>query len=175
MYPSRSPLIISVLLLALLTVPAAFAKGRDHRALRIQGVCTQQSTSTLKIKHEDGRLEVEFEVDQNQTGVPWMVTLSRNDAVVKTLTATTQAPSGSFEIRGRLRGQFGTDTIKAVATSPSGETCTADSASAPVKAQPASPAPAAGNDDDNSNNDNNNDDNGGDHHGGGGGDDGGHS
>jgi hypothetical protein len=168
MYRSRSPLVLSVLLLALLTVPAALAKGRDHRALRIQGVCTQQSTSELKIKREDGRLEVEFEVDQNQTGVPWTVTLSRNDAVVKTLTATTQAPSGSFEIRGRLRGRLGTDTIKVVAMSPSGETCTADTALAPVKAQPAPPAPAADNNDDNDTND---DDNGG----GGGGDDGGHS
>jgi hypothetical protein len=168
MYRSRSPLVLSVLLLALLTVPVAFARGGDHRALRIQGVCTQQSTSKLKIKREDGRLEVEFEVDQNQTGVPWTVTLSRNDAVVKTLTATTQAPSGSFEIRGRLRGRLGTDTIKVVAMSPSGETCTADSALAPVKAQPAPPVPAA------DNNDNNDDDNGGDHHGGGD-DDGGHS
>jgi hypothetical protein len=170
MYRSRSPLVLSVLVLALLTVPAALAKGRDHRAFRTQGVCTQQSTSKLKIKREDGRLEVEFEVDQNQTGVPWTVTLSRNDAVVKSFTATTVAPSGSFEIHRRLHGRLGTDTIKVVATSPSGETCTADTALAPVKAQSAAPAPTAG---DNDVNDDNNDDNGGDHHGGG--DDGGRS
>jgi len=166
MFRSRSPLVLSVLVLALLAVPAAFAKGRDHRALRIQGVCTQQSTSKLKIKRDDGRLEVEFEVDQNQNGVPWTVTLSRNDAVVKSFTATTQAPSGSFEIRLHLRGRLGTDTIKVVAMSPSGETCTADSALAPVKAQPATTAPVADDNDDNNNNDSNDDDNGGDHHGG---------
>jgi len=126
------------------------------------------------LKREDGRLEVEFEVDQNQIGVPWTVTLSRNDAVVKSFTAVTQAPSGSFEIRSRVRGRLGTDTITVVATSPSGETCTADSSLAPVKTQPAPPAPVAGTTNDDNNNDNNDDDNGGDH-GGGGGDDGGHS
>jgi hypothetical protein len=166
MYRSRSPLLLSVFVLALLAVPAATAKSSDHRAIRIQGVCTQQSTSKLKMKRDDGRLEVEFQVDQNQIGVPWTVTLSRNDAVAKSFTAMTEAPSGSFEIRSRLRGRLGTDTIKVVATSPSGETCTADSALAPVTAQPAAPALVADN--------NNDDDNGGDHHGGGD-DDGGHS
>jgi hypothetical protein len=73
----------------------------------------------------------------------------------------TQAPSGSFEIRSRLRGRLGTDTIKVVATSPSGETCTADSSLAPVKAQPAPPAPVAGNTDDDNNNDDDNGDDGG--------------
>jgi len=42
MYRSRSPLVLPVLVLALLAVPAAFAKSSDQRAIRIQGVCTQQ-------------------------------------------------------------------------------------------------------------------------------------
>jgi hypothetical protein len=50
----------------------------------------------LKLSQEDGRIEVEFEVDQNRNGVPWKVTLRRNGSVVAATTAITRAPSGSF-------------------------------------------------------------------------------
>jgi hypothetical protein len=133
-------------------------------------VCTQQSTSKLKLGREDRGIEVEFEVDQNRSGVPWTVTLSRNGNVVKSFTATTRAPSGSFEVRRVLAGRLLADRITAVATSPSGETCTADSAAAKAKpAAAAQPQPAAIADDDNGNDDN--DDDGGHHDGG---DDSGH-
>jgi hypothetical protein len=109
-------------------VPAALAKGgRDHRDVRVQGVCTQRSTSELKLSSEDGALEVEFEVDQNRNRVPWKVTLRRNGHRVASLSATTHAPSGSFEIRRVIAGRLGADRISAVATRASGETCTAHS------------------------------------------------
>lgn len=162
---NRSALVLALFAVALIAVPAAFAKGRDHRALRVQGLCTQQSTSKLKVKREDRRVEVEFEVDQNQSGVPWLVTISRNDNVVASFTATTQAPSGSFEVERRIAGRLGADRITVVATR-TGETCTADSASVKVTPQaPAvAPTPVATDDD-------NGDDNGGHD---GGDDDGGH-
>jgi hypothetical protein len=143
---SRTPisLVLVVFAVALAAVPAAFAKGRDHRDVRIQGVCTQQSTSKLKLGREDRGIEVEFEVDQNKNRVPWRVTLSRNGKTVASMTATTRAPSGSFEIHRILAGRLGTDRITAVATRASGEKCTADSARRTVKA---AAAPVAGNDD----------------------------
>ena len=57
---SRSPIPLTLALfaVALVAVPAALANGRDHRAVRIQGVCTQQSTSKLKLSREDRRIEV---------------------------------------------------------------------------------------------------------------------
>jgi hypothetical protein len=114
--------------IALAAVPAALAKGRDHRAVRVQGVCTQQSTSKLKLKREDRGIEVEFEVDQNRIGVPWTVTLSKNGSAITSFVATTRAPSGSFEVNRLIAGRIGADRITAVATRSSGETCTADSA-----------------------------------------------
>jgi hypothetical protein len=124
----RTPLALALFAAALVAVPAAFAKGGDHRALRIHGTCTQQSTGELKLRREHRRIEVEFEVDQNQNGVPWTVTISRGGAAVTSFTATTRAPSGSFEARRVLRGRLGLDRITVTATSPTGETCTADSA-----------------------------------------------
>jgi hypothetical protein len=127
MFRKPIALLLALFALSLLAVPAALAKGGKHRVVRIQGVCTKQSTSKMKLSREDSRIEVEFEVDQNRNGVPWKVKLSRNGKAIASLTAKTRAPSGSFEIRRVVAGRLGADRIKAVATR-STETCTADSA-----------------------------------------------
>jgi len=122
---------------ALVAVPAASAKSRDHR---IKGTCSQQSTSKLKLSREDNGIEVEFQVDQNQNGVPWTVTLERNGNAVGSFTATTRGPSGAFEIHRVISGRLGTDRITVVATRASGETCTADTAAPKAKAAATSKA-----------------------------------
>jgi len=126
---SRSliPLTLSLFAAALLAVPVASARGGHDRGITVRGTCSQQSTSKLKLSRDDGRIEVEFEVDQNRNGVPWQVTLRRNGTRVASLTATTRAPSGSFEIRRLVADRAGTDRISARATR-SGETCTASHA-----------------------------------------------
>ena len=93
--------------------------------VRVNGTCTGRSTVKLKAKPRDGRLEAEFEVDQNRNGVRWNVTISRNSVVAVTTTATTLAPSGSFSIERRLPDGAGRDAISARATSPTGEVCSA--------------------------------------------------
>jgi hypothetical protein len=143
---SRIPIVLALFAVALIAAQAAFAKGRDPRAVRIHGVCTQQSTSTLKLSREDRGIEVEFEVDQNRNGVPWRVTLSRNGKQIVSFRATTRAPSGSFEIRRVVAGRLGSNRITAVARSASGERCTADSTRARVAANAGAATPVAGDD-----------------------------
>lgn len=125
---SRSliPLTVSLFAVALLAVPAAFAKG-GHPSVTVRGTCTQQSTSKLKLARDDRGIEVEFQVDQNRNGVPWKVTLRRNGVRVASLMAKTRAPSGSFEIRRLIADRPGADRIAARAVR-SGEACTASSA-----------------------------------------------
>ena len=60
--------------LGLALVPATIAKDGDVLVL---GICTNVSTSKLKLSPDDGALEVEFEVDQNRNGVRWTVSLRR--------------------------------------------------------------------------------------------------
>ena len=68
---------------------------------------------------------MEFEVDQNRVGVTWRVSIRRNGATIAATRATTRGPSGSFEVRRVIADLAGSDRIVAVATSPSGERCTA--------------------------------------------------
>src|SRR5215475_4247119 len=126
---SRSPILIALALfaVALVAVPAAFARGGHQGAVHVQGTCTQQSTSKLKLSREDRGIEVEFQVDQNRNRVPWKGTLRRNGHRVASFKAVTRAPSGSFEIRRMIAGRLGTARITAAATRASGETCTAKS------------------------------------------------
>src|SRR3954447_6226547 len=118
-------IIISLATAAVAITPsAALAKhGGDDAAAR--GSCSKNSSAKLKLGAEDGRIEAEFEVDQNRSGVRWRVVMRRNGARVASTTAVTRRPSGSFEVRRVLRNGAGTDRITARATSPSGEVCTA--------------------------------------------------
>ena len=98
--------------------------GGDDR-VRVAGDCTGNATSKLKAKHDNGKTETEFEVDQNRNGVTWKVRFRLNgERVVKT-TATTKAPSGSFSVQRRLANPAGSDDIVARAISPGGQVCKA--------------------------------------------------
>jgi hypothetical protein len=79
----------------------------------------------LKLSEEDGRIEVEFEVDQNRNGVRWTVSLTQNGSRIARMTRVTKGPSGSFEARVVAANRAGADRFTARATSRSGEVCTA--------------------------------------------------
>jgi hypothetical protein len=106
---------------ALAAVPAAVAKDGD---VRVAGTCTAASTSKLKLSEEDGRIEVEFEVDQNRNGVSWAVAIRRNGTIARRLVRVTRGPSGSFEARVVVPDGAGADRIAAVGKR-RGETCRA--------------------------------------------------
>jgi hypothetical protein len=111
-----------VAVVALGATPIASAKDGD---VRVAGSCTKASTSKLKLSAENGRIEVEFEVDQNRNGVRWLVGVTQNGRRVFAGTRVTRGPSGSFEARLLARNSAGADRFVARATSPAGEVCTA--------------------------------------------------
>lgn len=118
----KSVVVVLGLAVALAVVPAGVAKRGD---VRVAGTCSKASTSKLKLSEENGRIEVEFEVDQNRNGVRWTVVLNQNGKRLVRMTRMTKAPSGSFEARILAPNRSGADTFAAKATSPSGEACTA--------------------------------------------------
>jgi hypothetical protein len=106
---------------ALLTAPVAGAKDGDIRRV---GTCTKSSSSKIKLSEENGRIEVEFEVDQNRNGVRWNVRIAQNGRQVARMTRVTRGPSGSFEARIVAGNRAGADRFVATATR-RGETCSA--------------------------------------------------
>jgi hypothetical protein len=109
--------------LALSLSGVAEAKATDVRAT---GACTGASTAKIRLSPGNGRIETDFEVDQNKVGQRWDVTISDNGVVVARTIATTTAPSGSFTVRRLIANRAGTDRIAARATNPAtGESCAA--------------------------------------------------
>ena len=109
----------------LAVTPVAFAGTAKHgNGVQKSGKCSAASTWKLKAKPDNGKLEVEFEVDQNVSGDTWNVRLKDNGMVFFKGTRVTQPPSGSFEVRRRTDNLDGTDMITARAANQStGEVC----------------------------------------------------
>ena len=72
--------------------------AKDGDVIR-RGACSGASDWKLKLSEENGRIEVEYEVDQNRVGDSWRVRIRHDDDLVFARTRTTRAPSGSFEVR----------------------------------------------------------------------------
>ena len=113
---------VAAIAVALAAAPAGIAKDGD---IRVRGTCTKSSTSKLKLSEEDGGIEVEFEVDQNRSGVRWNVTLFQNGKRIARMTRVTRGRSGSFEARVVASDTAGKDAFRARATRTSGEVCSA--------------------------------------------------
>lgn len=121
----RSIPITAALTTLALALPAASPAGDDGEIERA-GKCTGGTSSEIRVRPDDGGLEVEFEVDQNRSGVPWKVKIKDNGEVVVRETAKTGGPSGSFSVERKIADRPGTDTISATARDKqSGERCTA--------------------------------------------------
>jgi hypothetical protein len=104
-------------------IGAAHAAGDD---VRRQGSCSGSADWKIKAKPDDGRIEVEAEIDSNRTGQEWRWVLRHNSGVTARGTSTTTAPSGSFEVHRRTVDADGTDsfTFRAVHNA-TGQVCVA--------------------------------------------------
>ncbi|MFP5252368.1 MAG: hypothetical protein ACLGH4_01050 [Actinomycetes bacterium] len=91
-------------------VVAGPALAGDDDVIR-RGSCTGTTDWKLKASPENGRIEVEGEIDSNRNGQTWRWRIRHNGSLSASGTATTQPPSGSFEVRRLLVDVAGTDSI----------------------------------------------------------------
>jgi hypothetical protein len=116
-------LITSVLVATTLVAAPMTASAKDGDIIR-RGDCTARSDWKLKLSPENGRIEVEFEADQNRNGQRWNIKMKRNGNVFWRGSRTTRPPSGSFEVRRLARNGAGTERIVVRARNPrTGEVC----------------------------------------------------
>jgi len=112
-----------VLVLGAATSSPAAASGGGREVER-RGNCSQNTDWRLKAKADNGRLQVEAEIDSNVNGQVWTWRILHNGGVSARGKATTQPPSGSFEVRRLLINAAGTDNISIRSSnSKTGETC----------------------------------------------------
>ena len=123
----RKAVAVSLVALFVLAVPAVASAG-DRDVIR-EGPCSGRSDWKLKLSPEDGRIEVEFEVDQNVVGDEWRVRIRHEGEIAFRGTRTTRGASGSFELRIVEPNNAGTDGFRARARNLSTDEVCAGSAS----------------------------------------------
>ena len=117
-------LAVAVVAAASLVAVAGPAEASGGNDVVKRGNCARTTDWKLKVGPDDGRLEVEGEIDSNRNGQTWTWLIRHNGSVSARGTRTTQAPSGSFEVRRLLVNMSGVDTIVFRATNTrNGEVC----------------------------------------------------
>jgi hypothetical protein len=101
--------------LGVFAAPASASHGGGG-GVQNHGSCVNGGTFKLKAKHDDGRIEVQYEVDTNRAGQVWHVRLTDNGKTIFRGTRATKAPSGSFEINKHVANRVGSDSIRAHAS-----------------------------------------------------------
>jgi hypothetical protein len=116
----------AVLAIGLLAGPATTSAASQ---VVVNGHCSGHSASVLTVAHENGRISIEFEVDQNVVGKTWRIALRDNTLLVWAGSAVTAAPDGSLTVMKLTTDRTGLDHIAASARNPvTGETCSAAAA-----------------------------------------------
>ena len=67
------------------------------------GSCSGATDWKIKAKPDDGRIEVESEIDSNRNGQTWTWTLRHDGSVAAQGRSTTTGRSGSFEVERKTR------------------------------------------------------------------------
>ncbi|WP_133058875.1 MULTISPECIES: hypothetical protein [unclassified Nocardioides] len=123
----KTPAIAAVLLIAAAvpTIGAGAAHAGDRGVIR-HGSCSGSTDWKMKAKPDNGRIEVESEIDSNRNGQTWAWTLQHDGDVAAHGRSTTRGPSGSFEVSRRTGNSAGSDSFTFRAENArSGEVCVA--------------------------------------------------
>jgi hypothetical protein len=101
------------------------AGGRRERRRRDPNRCLQRAAHwKLKLSPDNGRIELEFQVDTNRVGRAWRVRIRHNGVLIFVGKRVTKAPSGAFTVRRLTNNRAGTDSFRAGAGAVvSGQTC----------------------------------------------------
>jgi hypothetical protein len=103
---------------------AAADRGGGGSEVRREGSCSGSAHWKLKVKPDDGRLDVELEVDANRNGQSWRWRILHEGFVSYHGTRKTRPPSGSFSVERQLVDMAGADVVGFRAKRPAtGQTC----------------------------------------------------
>lgn len=124
----RRWIVVALAVSLALVVPAGIAGAGQNDVTR-SGACSDLSSWKLKLSPQDGRIEAEYEVDQNVSGDQWRVRIRHDGQLVFDANRTTHGDSGSFDVRIVEDNNAGTDNFHARARNLSTNEVCAGSAS----------------------------------------------
>jgi hypothetical protein len=123
---STSTAVAALLIGATLPVLGAGAAQAAGGDVVRRGSCTGSTDWKMKAKPDDGRIEVESEIDSNRNGQTWTWRLKHDGDVAAHGRSTTHRPSGSFTVTRRTANSAGSDSFTFRAENArSGEVCVA--------------------------------------------------
>ena len=102
-------LTLSTLALPLAAMAPATASHAGGGAVRSHGGCGGAAVWKLKAKPDNGRIELEAEVDSNRSGQVWDWTIKHDGKTSAKGSSTTHGVSGSFTVQRRMSDNAGTD------------------------------------------------------------------
>ncbi len=112
------------LTVSLLAVQPAAARPAADDEVRVESVCRGRTIAELRVKPDDGRLEVRLEVERAAPG-RWTVVVVHERRVAWRGPVRTTRSSRSFRVRRLLPNLAGADAVVARAWGPAGVTCRA--------------------------------------------------
>ena len=98
---------------AIITVPTAAAPANAKGGDRVETATRACASGVIKVKAkaDDGRIEVEGEVDTNRRGQRWAWSIRRDGKVAARGTGRTAGASGSFSVERKIANPAGSDRI----------------------------------------------------------------
>ena len=108
-----------------LLLPTVAAADDGDREVRRAGACTASSRATIRLKADDGQIDVEFEVRTQSSTKAWRVVLLHERRVAFQGPVKPRSGGRSIRLRRTIPDWFGKDTIVVRATGPGIETCRA--------------------------------------------------
>jgi hypothetical protein len=109
---------------------AAQARGDDRGGngggdVLARGDCGRGATASLRLRADDGRIELRFRLRQTRGRGVWRIAVVHEQRVAYRATRRTTRSAASFELERRLPDLPGSDTVVVHAWGPSGLGCRA--------------------------------------------------
>jgi hypothetical protein len=108
-----------LLVLVGVVVPAAAIAD-----VRVSGTCGSGASSELRLKADHGEIRLRFELEGRRTGERWRIVLVHERRVVWRGTRRTRS-GRRLRVRRSLHDYAGADSVRAHASGPGGNTCSA--------------------------------------------------
>jgi hypothetical protein len=100
---------LSTLALPVAAMAPATASHGGSSAVRSHGGCGGAAVWKLKAKPDNGKIQLEAEVDSNHAGQVWSWKIKHNGNTAAKGSSTTRGASGSFTVNRRTSNKAGTD------------------------------------------------------------------